>query len=60
MVPYFLLGGGLFLNFKEPGLNINADRYLKTLTRLRVNFKNKRSEILQEVLFFSMIMRDPM
>ena len=39
---FFDYQGVLFLDFKEPGVNINAERYVDSLKRLRVTIKNKR------------------
>ena len=34
--------GVLLLDFKEPGVNLNAERYADSLKRLRASIKNKR------------------
>ena len=39
---YFYYLSVLILDFKEPGVNINTERYADSLKRLRVRIKTKR------------------
>ena len=56
---FFYYQGVLLLDFKKPGVNINAERYADSLKRLRVSIKNKRPGSSQMVSFFCMVMLDP-
>ena len=39
---FFYYQGVLLLDFKEPDVNINAERYADSLKHLRVSIENKR------------------